>query len=52
MNEGTRRKSWREFFAGLTEAELLRIAEEEEAYQREIAHLLARVDRAALDSRP
>jgi bacterioferritin (cytochrome b1) len=31
---------------------LLRIAEEEEAHQREIAHLLARVDRAALDSRP
>jgi bacterioferritin (cytochrome b1) len=31
---------------------LLRIAEEEEAHQREIAHLLTRVDRAALDSRP
>ena len=31
---------------------LLRIAEEEEAHQREIAALLARVDRAALDSRP
>jgi bacterioferritin (cytochrome b1) len=31
---------------------LLRIAEEEEAHQREIAQLLARVDRAALDSKP
>jgi bacterioferritin (cytochrome b1) len=31
---------------------LVRIAEEEEAHQREIAQLLARVDRAALDSKP
>ena len=31
---------------------LFRIAEEEEAHQREIAQLLARVERAALDSKP
>ena len=31
---------------------LLRIAEEEEAHRREIAQLLARVDRVALDRKP
>ena len=31
---------------------LLRISEEEAAHQREIAQLLARADRVALDSKP